>query len=72
MAEEIIASWDDIGALVAELVTSVDGERKTRMSFLEITAPLKMNFRLQDGNGNPVNWPIVLISDTTESPLTLT
>ena len=65
MADEIISSWDDIGQLVAELVSGEEGDRRTKIHFEEITQPLTMNFRLQDGNGNLVMWPLTLISDTT-------
>ena len=65
MAEEIVASWSQIAELIAELVSGEDSERKTRNRVHETSEPLRMEFQLRDGTGQPVVWPLVLISDTT-------
>ena len=67
MAEEIVAFWANEAALVGELISDKDEERRTRAMALEITAPLEMHFRLQDGHGNPIVWPLTLISDTIDT-----
>ena len=71
MADEIISIWDDIGQFRDELVSTEEGDRKTKLLIEEINPPLRMNFRLQDGNGNPVVWPLTLISDTTSDQLSV-
>ena len=65
MAEEIISSWVSDAELAAELIAKSPGDRKTQLRVYEITQPLEMHFRFQDGNGTRVVWPLTLISDTT-------
>ena len=67
MTDEIIATWDRVGNLVRELSTSSDSDRKTKQKINGIREPLVMHFRLEDGNGDLVVWPLKLISDTTTS-----
>ncbi len=65
MADEIVSTWADVGELVDELITDKDNDRKARVKHLEIGDLLTMHYRLQDGQGNPIIWPLTLISDTT-------
>lgn len=70
MADEIVSVWDNVNDMVAELVSDEMDSRKTKRLSEEITSELTMQFRLEDGAGNPVVWPLKLISDTTPSVLT--
>ena len=65
MAEEVITSWSDVNELIDELTGSGADARRARRLIRDIPSRFEMRFEVRDGNGNPVVWPLTVISDTT-------
>ena len=77
MAEEIVQNWENINELVVELTLpdAATDIRKVRDRINQVmedntaaTDGQSMRFTLLDGHGNPVVFPLKLISDTTFPP----
>ena len=65
MAEEVITSWSNMLELIDELTATGADSQKARRLIRDIPSRFSMAFEVRDGNGNPVVWPLTVISDTT-------